>query len=337
MKRAKVSYALTRRPSQARIAAAYQDILRQRYDLIGAQDDADVVIVHHPPRNYETVYALHPALADKYVIAVCVVHASDIPVPWRRNLARVQEVWTCSRFCQEVLRRYHPKVTLVPYVVERDFACSPAAVACMRRLVGFEEAAVYFLNVSPVEEPRKNVRQLVECFQRVAGRMPRARLIVKAASTDVPAWADHPQVLFVPFQMPFEHVSALYRLAHVYVSPHHAESWGITMSDAMLCGMPVIATAYSGNLEYTNEENAFLLPFKEGVVPAQPPSVGVEPGALWADPDPASLEDALLRLYSEWSSPETQEKVSRARQEVSRFARPGVAEIILRSLASAVG
>jgi glycosyltransferase involved in cell wall biosynthesis len=336
MERVRISYSLTRRPSQSRIAAAYQDILRERYELVAAQDDADIVIVHHPPRNYETVYALHPALRHKYVISACVAHANDVPALWQRNLARVQEVWTCSRFCQAVLRRYHPNVILMPYVVERDFACSESVLDCVKRLIGHVDDGVYFLNVSPTDEPRKNVHALVESFKRVAGDLPRARLILKASSVNVPTWTPHPQVLFLPFQMPFEHINALYRLAHAYVSPHHAESWGITLSDAMLCGKPVIATGFSGNMDYMNEDNAFLLPYEEGRVPGDPPSVAVEPGMTWADPDPACLEASFLRLYESHSSPETQAKVARARADVRRFSRPQVAELLLGRIEAAL-
>ncbi|MFL6233792.1 MAG: glycosyltransferase family 4 protein [Thermoanaerobaculia bacterium] len=336
MGKALISYSLTRRASQSRIAAAYQDILRERYKLVSTQDDADVVIVHHPPRNYETVYALHPALKDKYVISACVTHADDIPGLWQRNLPRVQEVWTCSRFCQQVLSRYHPKVTLLPYVVERDFSCSESELDCVKRLIGHEEGGVYFLNISPLDEPRKNVHTLVESFKKVAGDMPKARLIVKASHTDVPTWTPHPQVLFVPFQMPFEYISALYKLAHAYVSAHHAESWGITMSDAMLGGKPVIATGYSGNMDYMNEGNAFLLPYQESDVPRDQPGVAIEPGMKWADPDPDSLAESFRRLYTSHSAPETLEKVARAREDVGRFDRPRAAEIIYHSIESAL-
>jgi glycosyltransferase involved in cell wall biosynthesis len=336
MGKAKVSYSLTRRPSQSRIAAAYQDILGERYELVATQDVADVVIVHHPPRNYETVYALHPALKDRYVISACVSHANDVPAIWQRNLARVQEVWTCSRFCQQVLSRYHPKVTLLPYVVERDFDCSETVLDCVKRLIGYEEEGVYFLNISPIDEPRKNIHALVESFKKVAGDMPRARLVIKASSVNVPTWTPHPQVLFVPFQMPFDYISALYKLSHAYVSPHHSESWGITMSDAMLCGKPVIATGYSGNMDYMNADNSFLLSYKEAEVPSDQPSVAVEPGMIWCDPDTSSLEESFLRLYSGHSSPETREKVARAKEDVSRFTRPHAADIIYRSLESAL-
>jgi glycosyltransferase involved in cell wall biosynthesis len=334
MGKLQISYSLTRRPSQSRIAAAYQDILRERYELVATQDTADIVIVHHPPRNYETVYALHPALKDRYVISACVTHADDIPGLWQRNLKRVQEVWTCSRYCQQVLSRYHPKVTLLPYVVERDFTCSETARENIKRLIGYEEDGVYFLNISPIDEPRKNIQTLVESFQKVAGDMPKARLIIKASSVNVPTWPFHPQVLFIPFQMPHEYISALYELSHAYVSPHHSESWGITMSDAMLGGKPVIATGYSGNMDYMDADSAFLLPFRESEVPVDQPSVAVEPGMKWVDPDPVALQEAFLRLYTGHSSPETLAKVARGREAVSRFDRPRAAEVIYRSIES---
>jgi glycosyltransferase involved in cell wall biosynthesis len=336
MTTARISYSLTQRPSQSRIAAAYQDILRERYELIAAQDDADVVIVHHPPRNYETVYALHPALARKYVISCCVTHAGDVPAGWRRNLARVQEVWTCSRYCREVLSRHHPKVTLVPYVVERDFGCSAAALDTVRRLVGFADDRVYFLAIAAAGEQRKNVRALVETFKRAARSMPRARLIVKAMHYDTPSWEPHEQVIFLPFKMPFEYVSGLYRLAHVYVSAHHAEAWGLTMSDAMLCGKPVIATGYSGNLEFMNESNAFLLPYAESEVGTDEPATGLERGMKWAEPDPAALEESLLRLYATHADADTRERAERGRQEVSRFTRQRAAELVLGSVEAAL-
>lgn len=209
MRKPKISYSLTRHASQSRAAAAYQAILAERYEIVGNQDQADIVIVHHPPRNYETVYALHPALKDKYVISCCVAHASDLPATWRRNLERVQEVWTCSRFCRDVFARYHPRVTLVPYAVERDFACSADALACVKRLIDFKDDRVYFLAIAPADEARKNIPCLVESFVEVADAMPNARLVVKGTHLNSPAWAPHSQVLFLPLMMPFEYINAL--------------------------------------------------------------------------------------------------------------------------------
>jgi glycosyltransferase involved in cell wall biosynthesis len=331
MNKTKVSYALTRRQSQSRIASAYIEMLAERYEMVNTQDRADIVIVHHPPRNYETVYALHPALKGRYVISCCVCHADDVPSAWQRNLARVQEVWTCSRFCHDVISRYHPKVTYIPYVIERDTSCSAGALGCIQRMIGFEPDSVYFLTIASLDEPRKNVHELVESFKKVSKSMPKARLLVKSTQFDKPTWSPHPQVLFLPLIMPFEYISALYQLSDIYVSAHHAESWGLTMSDAMLFRKPVMATGYSGNMDYMRQDNSFLLSYDEGVVPSTP-GVAVEAGMRWADPHKASIEETLLRLYLNHDDLDTTERVARASEDIKKFNRPFVADLIHRSI-----
>ena len=41
-----------------------------------------------------------------------------------------------------------------------------------------------------------------------------------------------------------------------YASLHRSEGFGITMAEAMLLGKPVIATGYSGNLDFMRPENS---------------------------------------------------------------------------------
>ena len=72
-------------------------------------------------------------------------------------------------------------------------------------------------------------------------------------------------------------------------------SW-LTMAEAMALGKPVIATGYSGNLQFMTEANSFLVPWTPATIPA-----GCDPypsGGTWADPD---LEGAarLMRTVLE--------------------------------------
>jgi glycosyltransferase involved in cell wall biosynthesis len=337
MSRLKVSYSLTRRASQSRIAAAYMDILRADHDLVATQDVADIVVVHHPPRNYETVYTIHPALRDRYVVSCCVPHAEDIPELWKRNLARVQEVWTPSEFCRQALAPYHPNVVVMPYVVDRDLTVSTEARIGMQRMVGYDPNLVYFLAIGPLDEPRKNIATLVDTFTRVSRAMPNARLIVKATPTNTPSWLPHSRVIFLPLQMPAEYVNALYELITVYVSPHRAEGWGLTISDAMLFGKPVIASDYSGNLEYMTADNAFALRCGEGSVADQPaPGIAVEPGMRWADPDLDHLAELLLHLYERHGDESTRQLVDQASEDIRRFSMASVGQAIRNRIAEIV-
>lgn len=329
MTRLKISYSLTRRPSQSRMAAAYMDIISADHELVSTQDTADIVVVHHPPRNYETVYALHPALQNRYVISCCVPHAEDVPSLWQRNLRRVQEVWTPSEFCRRALSSYHPNVVVVPYVIERDMSVSAEARTGVARMIAFDPGLVYFLTLGSLDEPRKNIPTLVETFMRVSGSMPDARLIVKSAATDVPSWAPHSQIIFLPLQMPLDYVSALYELSTIYVSAHHAEGWGLAISDAMLFGKPVIATEYSGNLEYMTAENSFPLRWKEGEVANIPrPGIGVEPGTRWAEPDRDHLAELLLHLYQSYDQALVQDRARCASEDLRHFSREAAAQVI---------
>jgi len=72
-------------------------------------------------------------------------------------------------------------------------------------------------------------------------------------------------------------------LCDCYVSLHRSEGLGLTMAEAMAVGKPVIATGYSGNLQFMNEANSFLVPWAPTSIPS-----GCEPypaGGTWAEPD----------------------------------------------------
>src|SRR5665811_1018703 len=82
-------------------------------------------------------------------------------------------------------------------------------------------------------------------------------------------------------------------------SLHRSEGLGLTMAEAMAWGKPVIATGYSGNLDFMTEENSFLVPW----TPAQIP-VDADPypaGGTWADPD---LDAAARLMRSVVAEPE---------------------------------
>ena len=337
MSRTKVSYSLTRRPSQAKVASIYQEIIRERYELTGDPDAADIVIIHHPPWHYQTSYSIHPRLNEKYAIACCVSHGDDIPATWKHGLKLVQEVWTCSQYCYDVFSKYHPNVVKLPYVVERDMAITDEAGSCAKRLIAYDPECMYFFTIAQASEPRKNIEALVKSFTKVSDAIPQARLIIKGAPDDRTAWSSHERVTFLPMTLRHEYINALYELVDVYVSAHHAESWGTTISDAMLFRKPVIATGYSGNLEYMNNANSFLLSFHEDKVASGARGVAIEAGMNWVTPDPASLEENLVKLATGYNSLETQEKTAQAYADVMTFNKERAASIIYDRIDRATG
>jgi glycosyltransferase involved in cell wall biosynthesis len=92
---------------------------------------------------------------------------------------------------------------------------------------------------------------------------------------------------------------ALVAAADCMVSLHRSEGLGLHLAEAMWLGRPTIASGYSGNLDFMNDDNSLLIDFElvniergEGVYPAI---------AKWADPNLDQAADALRRVADDAS------------------------------------
>ena len=90
------------------------------------------------------------------------------------------------------------------------------------------------------------------------------------------------------------------------------------MAEAMLAGKPVIATGYSGNLEFMDEANSFLVGYDLVPIPE-----GCDPypaGARWAEPD---LDEAAGRMRRIVEDPAGARAVAeRGRRDIDERHRP---------------
>jgi glycosyltransferase involved in cell wall biosynthesis len=67
------------------------------------------------------------------------------------------------------------------------------------------------------------------------------------------------------------------------------------MSEAMTLGRPVIATGYSGNLDFMNSSNAYVVP---GVhVEVGPGAEGYSPEAMWMEPNVSEAAKYMRYVY----------------------------------------
>lgn len=66
-------------------------------------------------------------------------------------------------------------------------------------------------------------------------------------------------VTFDNRMLPREALPDIYHRMHAFLFLHVGEGWGLTLLEAMATGLPVVATGYSGVLEYATARNAFLV------------------------------------------------------------------------------
>ncbi len=218
----------------------------------------------------------------------------------------LHEIWAPSDFASRALRRsVHRPVITVPLAVT-----PPTAGAARRGEVGMPDGFVFasaFDFNSSVE--RKNPGGLLEAFCRAfePGEGPTlylkslngSRLWPKQLGELARRAEQRPDVVLVDATFERRRAAALPGLADCWVSLHRSEGFGLTLAEAMAAGTPVVATGYSGNLQFMKPHNSHLVPYQMTEVPAE--GFGpYQPGARWADPD---LDAAARTLREVWEHP----------------------------------
>jgi glycosyltransferase involved in cell wall biosynthesis len=111
-------------------------------------------------------------------------------------------------------------------------------------------------------------------FQRLVKRDPRIILIEETL--------DRPDVL------------GLINACDAYVSLHRGEGFGRTLAEAMLYGKPVIATNYSGNVDFMMKGLSYPVDYTLQRIPRDAyPFLELTDGAEWAEPD---IDDAAMKM-----------------------------------------
>ena len=104
---------------------------------------------------------------------------------------------------------------------------------------------------------------------------------------------------------------------------------GLGRFEAMRLGKPVIATGWSGNLDFMNDENSALLPYR--LIPVEDRDNAFDDkGQSWADPD---IEAATIWLTRLADDPELRLRLgSRAAKDVADYLSPARFANTVRSL-----
>jgi glycosyltransferase involved in cell wall biosynthesis len=110
------------------------------------------------------------------------------------------------------------------------------------------------------------------------------------------------RVITVSEYLPYPRLLGLYSACDAYISLHRAEGLGLSMQEAMLLGKPVIATGWSGNLDFMDNRSAALVQYT--LTPTVDPHPDYEPGLfarpqLWAEPDVLDAAHHIRRLAND--------------------------------------
>jgi glycosyltransferase involved in cell wall biosynthesis len=229
--------------------------------------------------------------------------AEQVPEAYRHAFNLVDEVWAPSLFIATALERtgFGQVVSIVLPVPVPTWS-----TALTRQDLGLPEGFVvlFTFDFASVFE-RKNPLGLLEAYCRAFDPDDGAHLVLKTVGGDqhwqqmelLRSSINRPDILVMDGAVTSHRVKALMELSDCYASLHRSEGFGLGMAEAMALGKPVIATAWSANLEFMDEDTAYLVP--ADAIPI-PDDVAVYGGlGRWADPDLDAAAEALRRIHDD--------------------------------------
>ena len=224
-----------------------------------------------------------------------------VPRDWRIGARFVHEVWTASRYAAAAMEPLLPgRVRVVPPAVAED---PPEPSSLDRAAFGLPDDAVVVLASVDFADSftRENPLGTIAAFQTAFGDRPDRILVLRIAHYDQ-APGDFGQLRLAARAanirletrpMPAGDHHALTLCADIVLALHHATGFGMEMAWAMLLGKPVIATKWSGNLDYMDNDNAVLI---GSTLTEAPDRRGNMRGIAWAEPDISEAVAQLRRL-----------------------------------------
>lgn len=224
------------------------------------------------------------------------------PAHWRGRHRHYDEVWAPSRHAAEAIARSVPfPVAVIPHPIE------PPAPTLGRAALGLPAGAFVFLFISDGRSnlERKNPAAVIAAYRSAFPTpSPATMLVIKTRALQPHELAGlfemavgRGDIRILPETWDEARLVSLIAACDAYVSLHRAEGFGRTMAEAMYFAKPVIATAYSGNLDFMTPETAWLVPFRLKRLEAA--SGYYASGSTWADPVTDAAAVAMARLAAD--------------------------------------
>ncbi|HEY2041214.1 MAG TPA: glycosyltransferase [Jatrophihabitans sp.] len=237
-------------------------------------------------------------LEGRYLAAMWAWEVEQYP-DYSAAMSMVDEIWTLSRFGRAAIAKTTDKpVHVIPLPIREPAPHSPLD----RAAIGIPDGPYMlfaFDYFSTVE--RKNPFAVINAFSQAFDEGTGPSLVIKSINGDRRradrerlrrACSQRRDIFLLEDYLDASVVSSLMGEATAYVSLHRAEGFGLTMAEAMARGVPVVATGYSGNLEFMTSDNSMLVPFTRVPVPS-----GCDPyptSSPWAEAD-VDVAAAYLR------------------------------------------
>lgn len=321
-----VGYPVSLQDSRVAVPHANADQSMEPHLWPGVGEFATTLVFVNPDHFSEAMAARGAAERPQRVVACWFWELPRVPDAWHEAVAAVDEIIVATEFVADAFRAVTDKpVTRIPFPL---LDAEPSGL--VRADFGLPDGAFMFLCTFDCNSSvaRKNPGAVITAF-RAAFPPERQDVVLLLKSSNghrnpealrklfALARAD-PRILLRDDVIDVRHLQALQRQCDAYVSLHRAEGLGLGMAECMRLGKPVIATAWSGNMDYMNADNSLLVDYT--LVPVKAGEYPHAEGQVWAEPDAMHAATLMQQVVDHPAS--VANRVARARQEIEHGMSP---------------
>lgn len=259
--------------------------------------------------NADQTPLLHATLGrecfeGRYTIGHWAWELPEFPDRWIGSFGLVDEVWAISQFVADAVSRKSPvPVIRMPLCVQFE-----TEATAKRSDFNLPEGRFLFLSMYDTQsfQERKNPEAAIAAFRQAFPEAGEAGLVIKINHPDThpdkvaalkAALAGVPGVTLIDRTMTRQAVFNLLALCNAYVSLHRAEGFGLGLAEAMFLGKPVVATHWSGNVDFMTVSNSCPVGYE--LVKLEKTVGPYEKGQTWAEPDVEHAAWHMKKLVAE--------------------------------------
>jgi glycosyltransferase involved in cell wall biosynthesis len=268
----------------------------------------DTFIYHSTPDLWESLNAQFLNInKNKKKIGYTVWETSNLPKKWTNYINNeVDEVWCPSSYNYQVFQEsgINIPIKVVPHI----FLQKP--------LINKNDILIYNINGTQLElkddvytfytigefNARKGLDDLIHTFCKTFTKNDKVRLLIKThyknyainnkkfclekINTIIKQYDNPPEIHYFIDNLSEKDILSLHSIGDCYISLTKSEGFGMTIFDAFNYGKKIIATGYSGHLDFLGKDYTGLVNYKLDYVKNMKEfSSGYSEDTVWAYPD----------------------------------------------------